>query len=151
MRLCGKCQTKVEDNVRFCDACTTERGKTVASDDIRQHTVSDRVTFAFLYASDRWKRSVQPKAMKLYPLCARCSAITQLIDHVVPAGEAIRQAQVSGRYPLSKYAGFYFISNLQGLCAPCHGIKSLEDKRHIGTWPDAVAKEQQQPKKVWSF
>jgi 5-methylcytosine-specific restriction endonuclease McrA len=154
MRLCGKCQSKVADNVRFCDVCTAERNKAVeavAADGIRQHTVSDRVTFAFLYASERWKRKVQPKAMKLYPLCALCGAATQLIDHIVPAGEAIRQAQVSGRYPLSKYAGFYFVSNLQGLCATCHGIKTLEDKRHVGVWPDVVAKEQAQPKKVYSF
>jgi 5-methylcytosine-specific restriction endonuclease McrA len=151
MRLCSGCQTKVEDTVRFCDVCTAERGTPVVSDDIKQHTVSDRVRFAFLYIGERWKRNVQPKAMKLYPLCARCGAVTQLIDHMVPAGEAIRQAQASGLYPLSKYAGFFFISNLQGLCRECHWIKTNEDKAHVGPWPDVVAKEQAQPKKVWSF
>jgi len=151
VRLCGRCQSKVDDNVRFCDVCTAER-KAVASDDIRQHTVSDRVRYDFLYVGERWKRQVQPKALKACPMCARCGvAVSVLVDHVIPAGEAIRQAQVSGLYPLSKYAGFYFVSNLQGLCAPCHGIKTLEDKTHVGMWPDAVAKEQALPKKRYYF
>jgi 5-methylcytosine-specific restriction endonuclease McrA len=149
MRLCSGCQTKVPDTVRFCDTCQAERTPVVSTG--KQHTTSDRERYAFLYASERWKRNVQPKAMRLYPLCARCSAVTELIDHVVPAGEAIRQAQVSGLYPLSKYAGFYFISNLQGLCRSCHFTKTIEDKTHDGPWPDVVAKEQARPRKVWSF
>ena len=77
--------------------------------------------------------------------------LAELIDHIVPAGEAIRQAQESGLYPLSPYAGFYFISNLQGLCRSCHFVKTNEDKAHVGPWPDVVAKERAQPKKVWTF
>lgn len=150
MRLCSGCQTKVENDVRFCVACAAER-KPVASTE-KEHTFSDRVRYAFLYASERWKRNVQPKAVKKYPMCARCDvAVTELIDHIVPAGEAIRQAQESGLYPLSPYAGFYFISNLQGLCRSCHFVKTNEDKAHVGPWPDVVAKERAQPKKVWSF
>jgi hypothetical protein len=151
MRLCSGCQTKVEDHVRFCVACQAER-KPVDTDQLKRHTVSDRVRFAFLYVGERWKRQVQPRAMKKYPMCCLCYvAVTELIDHVVPAGEAIRQAQESGLYPLSQYAGFYFMSNLQGLCRSCHGIKTLEDKAHVGPWPDVVAKEAVAPKKVWSF
>jgi 5-methylcytosine-specific restriction endonuclease McrA len=151
MRLCSGCQTKVPNDVRFCAACSAERGKPVDGPG-REHTLTDRERFAFLYASERWKRQVQPRAMKKYPFCGRCSAvIAELIDHIVPAGEAIRQAQESGLYPLSKYAGFYFMSNLQGLCRSCHFIKTIEDKAHVGPWPDVVAKEQAQPKKVWSF
>jgi len=150
MRLCSGCQTKVGNDVRLCVACTAER-KPVDGPG-KDHTLSDRVRFAFLYVGERWKRNVQPKALKACPMCARCGVkVSELVDHVVPAGEAIRQAQASGLYPLSKYAGFYFMSNLQGLCRECHGIKTLEDKTHSGPWPDVVAKEQQQPKKVWSF
>ena len=150
MRLCSGCQTKVQDNVRFCDGCTAERNP-VDTDQLKQHTVSDRVRFAFLYVGERWKRKVQPLAAKRYPCCARCNQLSDLIDHIVPAGEAIRQAQASGRYPYDKWAGFYLMSNLQGLCRSCHGIKTLEDKAHVGPWPDVVAKEAAAPKKVWSF
>jgi 5-methylcytosine-specific restriction endonuclease McrA len=152
MRLCSGCQTKIPDGVRYCAACTAERKPVVSTGGGREHTVTDRVRYAFLYASERWKRNVQPRAVKKYPLCARCFvAVTELIDHVVPAGEAIRQAQVSGRYPYSKYEGFYFMSNLQGLCRSCHFIKTTEDKAHAGEWPDVVAIEAAAPKKVWSF
>ncbi len=149
MRMCSGCQTKVEDHVRFCDECTAERKRAVSPD--KEHTFSDRVRYAFLYVSERWKRNVQPKALKKYPFCARCPALAELIDHIVPAGEAIRQAQESGLYPLSPYAGFYFMSNLQGLCRSCHFTKTNEDKAHVGPWPDVVAKEQAQSRKVWTF
>lgn len=153
MRLCGGagCQAKIPEDVRYCPACTAERGKPVVSDGIKEHGVSDRVRYAFLYASERWKRNVQPRAMREHPQCARCAALTDLIDHIVPAGEAIRQAQASGLYPFNKWAGFYFTTNLQGLCYRCHGIKTIEDKIHVGPWPDAVKKEQAKPRKVYSF
>jgi 5-methylcytosine-specific restriction endonuclease McrA len=150
MRLCSGCQTKVPDEVRFCDACKAERNKT-SNDDIRQHSVSDRQRYAFLYIGERWKRGVEPRAKKKYPMCARCDNLTELIDHIIPAGVVIQQAQESGHYPLDKYAGFYFMSNLQGLCRGCHWHKTNEDKSHTGPWPDAVAIERAQPKKVWSF
>lgn len=155
MRLCRGCQSKMDESIKgLCPACKAERGteRGTPVDTIRTHTLSDREKYAFLYVGERWKRQVQPKAVKKYPMCARCDvAVTELIDHIVPAGEAIRQAQASGRYPLSRYAGFYFMSNLQGLCRSCHFTKTIEDKTHVGPWPDVVAKEQAQPKKVWSF
>lgn len=152
MKLCGGCQTAIPEDARYCPACTAERGKPVVSDGIREHGVTDRVRYAFLYASERWKRNVQPKALKACPMCARCAIkVSTLVDHIVPAGEAIRQAQESGLYALSKFAGFYFTTNLQGLCNKCHGIKTIEDKIHVGPWPDVVAKEQAKPRKVYSF
>jgi 5-methylcytosine-specific restriction endonuclease McrA len=74
-----------------------------------------------------------------------------LVDHVIPAGVVIVQAQQSGRYPLDKWAGFYLMSNLQGLCVSCHFAKTAEDKAHVGAWPDAIAIEAAAPKKVFSF
>jgi hypothetical protein len=62
-----------------------------------------------------------------------------------------RQAQAANYSAFDKYAGFYFMSNLQGLCAKCHSVKTTEDKQHVGPWPDVVAKERAQPKKVYSF
>jgi 5-methylcytosine-specific restriction endonuclease McrA len=151
MRLCRGCQSKMDDSIKgLCPACKAERGAPV--DNIRAHTLSDRERYAFLYVGERWKRNVQPKAMKKYPMCALCDiAMTELIDHIVPAGEAIRQAQAANYSVFDKYAGFYFMSNLQGLCRSCHFTKTNEDKAHVGPWPDVVAKEQAQPKKVWSF
>lgn len=152
MRLCSGCQTKVEDRVRFCVPCQAERTPAVSTGNGREHTTTDRERYAFLYKSERWKRNVQPKALKQCPMCARCDvSVSELVDHIVPAGVAIAQAQASGLYPYDKYAGFYFITNLQGLCRSCHHAKTLEDKLHVGPWPDVVAKQQAQPKKVWSF
>jgi hypothetical protein len=73
------------------------------------------------------------------------------VDHKVPAGIAIAQAQASGKYPFDKWAGFFLQGNLEGLCRSCHGVKTLEDKTHVGEWPDVVAIEAAAPKKVWSF
>lgn len=150
MRLCSGCQTKVDDAIRFCAACKAERTPVPSTD--KEHTASDRERYRFLYISDRWKRNVQPRALKQCPMCARCDIrVSELVDHIVPAGIVIVQAQASGLYPYDKYAGFYFTTNLQGLCRSCHWVKTNEDKAHVGPWPDAVAKEQAKPKKVWTF
>jgi 5-methylcytosine-specific restriction endonuclease McrA len=154
MRLCGGagCQTAIPEDARYCPACTAERAPKQSDDGIRSNSVSDRERYAFLYKSERWKRQVQPKALKVCPMCSRCGIkVSELVDHIVPAGVAIAQAQASGLYPLSKYAGFYFTTNLTGLCRGCHWHKTNEDKRHIGDWPDVVGPERAKPKKVWSF
>ncbi len=67
-----------------------------------------------------------------------------------PAREATTQARLSGRF-LDNYAGYYLMSNLQGLCRVCHGIKTLEDKTHVGPWRDVVTIELESTKKRWSF
>jgi 5-methylcytosine-specific restriction endonuclease McrA len=73
------------------------------------------------------------------------------MDHRIPAGVVILQAQESGRYT-DKYAGFFFLSNLQGLCRRCHGLKTEEDKAHVGAWPNALAiEEASHARKVFSF
>jgi hypothetical protein len=77
--------------------------------------------------------------------------VSEIVDHKVPAGVAIVQVQESGRYPLDKWAGFYLLSNLDGLCRPCHYLKTMEDKTHTGPWPDVLAREAEAPKKVWTF
>lgn len=85
-------------------------------------------------------------------MCKRCDrALTEIIDHIVPASVAIAQAQASGRFPFDKYAGYFLMSNLQGLCRKCHGAKTSEDKAHIGPWPDVMVQEDAQPRKVWRF
>jgi 5-methylcytosine-specific restriction endonuclease McrA len=154
MRLCGGagCQTAIPENVRYCPACTEERTPKQSDDGIRSNSVSDRERYAFLYKGERWKRNVQPKALKACPMCSRCGIkVSELVDHIVPAGEVIRQAQESGLYPGRPYAGFFFSTNLTGLCRGCHWHKTNEDKMHVGPWPDAVALEQSKPRKVYSF
>ena len=150
MRLCSGCQTKVPDNVRFCEACTP----TKTDDGIRSHTpaTTDREQYAHLYAGNRFQDGIRPRILQRDPICKRCGLEPSVIaDHIVPAGEAIRQAQASGRYPYSPHAGFYLLSNLQGLCRSCHGIKTAEDKRHVGEWPSVLEREDAAPKKVWRF
>ena len=85
-------------------------------------------------------------------MCARCDRnLSEIVDHVVPAREAVSQARASGGYLLDKFAGYFLVTNLQGLCRSCHGVKTLEDKAHVGPWPDVVAVEAAKPRPRFSF
>jgi 5-methylcytosine-specific restriction endonuclease McrA len=89
----------------------------------------------------RWQRT-RLQVIKSQPLCARCELrISEIVDHVVPAHVAVQQARDSRLYPTDRNAGYYFRSNLQGLCRPCHYDKTLEDKTHVGPWDDVIAKD----------
>jgi len=153
MRLCSGagCGRKVADDVRYCDECKAERGETVKTDDIKNHTTGYDAELDALRKGTRWQR-IRDIAIKRCPLCARCQlAVSEIVDPIVPAGVAVQQARDSGRYPIDKYAGYYLLSNLQGLCRPCHYAKTIEDKAHVGPWPDVIAKEMSAPRKKWSF
>jgi 5-methylcytosine-specific restriction endonuclease McrA len=152
VRICSGpgCGRAVPDSVRFCDECRPER----VADDIRTHTPcnTDRDRYSELYASNRFQDGIRPRVLQRDPFCKRCGCAPSVIcDHIVPAGEAIRQVRESGRFPLNPNAGFFLLSNLQGLCRSCHGIKTNEDKAHVGPWPSVLEAEDRAPKKVWSF
>jgi len=155
MRVCSGqgCLRAVADDVRFCAACMSERAeaKAVPDDGIREHTLTDAVRYHFLYAGTRWQR-VRDLALRRCPMCARCDRmVSAIVDHIVPSGVAIQQAIDSGLYMLDRYAGFYFHTNLHGLCRACHYLKTMEDKAHTGPWPDVVAKERDAPRKRYVF
>jgi 5-methylcytosine-specific restriction endonuclease McrA len=138
----------VPDDVRFCDECKPQPTQT---DDIRS-MVSDREQYGWVYTCDRWTKVVRPKVLCRQPMCARCGCkLSVIVDHIVPIGIAIVQAQDSGVYKVDKYAGAFLLSNLQGLCRVCHRAKTDEDKRHSGAWPNVVETEARQPRKVWTF
>lgn len=150
MRICSGagCLRAVPDDVRFCDEC---KPQPKVDDDIRA-MVSDRERYGWVYTSERWVKRVRPMILRRQPMCARCrSKLSVIVDHIVPIGVAIVQAQDSGIYPLDKYAGAYMTSNLQGLCRVCHHAKTDEDKRHSGPWPNVTTKDALTPKKAWSF
>lgn len=152
MRLCSGpgCGRAVPEDVRFCDECKAERGSPVASDGIREHSTAYDADLDAQRKSTRWQR-VRLSVLKKFFLCARCQrAVSEICDHIVPAAVAVMQAQESKRY-LDKWAGYYLKSNLQGLCRSCHGLKTLEDKAHVGPWPNVVETEDKAPKKVWTF
>jgi 5-methylcytosine-specific restriction enzyme A len=152
MRLCSGagCGRAVPNDVRLCDECKAER-KTAHSNDDRTHTTGYTEELDALRKGRRWQR-VRLTALGRCPMCARCNlALSDIVDHVVPAGVAVQQARDSGRFPFDRYAGYYLLSNLQGLCRPCHGKKTDEDKAHIGPWPNVVDKEAAAPKKRWTF
>jgi 5-methylcytosine-specific restriction endonuclease McrA len=135
--------------VRFCEECEAERAPQPTED--RTHSTSYDAKLDELRKGAKWQR-VRNIAIKRCPLCARCKlAVSEIVDHVVPAREVIAQAQASGLFPYDKYAGYYLMTNLQGLCRPCHWIKTNEDKMHVGPWPDVMEKEAAAPKKVWTF
>ena len=84
--------------------------------------------------------------------CARGAtlSLSEIADHIVPAREAIAQCRASGAY-LDRNAGYYLMSNLQGLCRPCHWVKTNEDKTHTGPWPDVIEAERAAPKRQFVF
>jgi 5-methylcytosine-specific restriction endonuclease McrA len=150
MRVCSGagCLRAVPDDVRYCDECVP-----VASnhDETRTHTSGYDAELDALRKGTRWQR-LRRRVIQEQPLCARCALrLSEIVDHIVPALVALRQAQDSGRYPLDKSAGYYLRSNLQGLCRPCHGDKTNEDKAHIGPWEDVVTKELMAVRRKWSF
>ena len=153
MRVCsGGCLRVVPDNVRFCDECkpTTKHD----DDGIKSHTPgnTDRDRLAHLYGGPRWKKGIQPRVLQRNPVCKRCGLEPSVIvDHIVPASVAIEQVKASRRYPFDSSAGFFLMSNLQGLCRSCHKIKTDEDKAHAGEWPSVLDAEDRAPKKKWTF
>jgi 5-methylcytosine-specific restriction endonuclease McrA len=150
MRICSGsgCLRTVPDDVRFCDEC---KPVVLAVDDTRTHTSGYTAELDALRKGTRWQR-IRVVAIKACPLCARCGLrISEIADHIVPAGVAVQQARDSGKYPGDRYAGYYFLSNLQGLCRVCHYHKTEEDKTHVGPWPDVVEKEALRPKRKWYF
>ena len=153
MRLCSGpgCRRAIPDGKRFCGECQAERNAPLPqADDIRQHG-GYHGEIDKIERGPHWKR-VRDVVIKRDPLCKRCELrISEIADHIVPAEVAIAQAQESGMYPFDKYAGYYLLSNLQGLCRPCHYAKTIEDKTHTGPWPDVVAAEAAAPKKRWTF
>lgn len=150
MRLCSGpgCGRAVPDNVKFCEECKP----THTDDGIRSHSFADRERYQFLYESNRFQDFCRRRVLQRDPVCKRCGRAPSVIaDHIVPAGEAVRQVQESGRFPLDRYAGFFLLSNLQGLCRSCHAIKTNEDKAHSGPWPSLLDAEDRAPKRKWSF
>ncbi len=152
MRLCSSpgCARAIPNDARYCDACNAANTRT-NTDGIKQHTSGYTVELDKLRTGSRWQR-VREIAINRCPICARCQIrISEIVDHLVPAGIAVQQAQDSGAYPYDRWAGYYLLSNLQGLCRPCHYRKTDEDKQHVGPWPDVVAKEQAAPRRRWAF
>jgi 5-methylcytosine-specific restriction endonuclease McrA len=150
VRVCSGagCLRAVPDDVRFCDECKPKPVDT--TDEIRTHTLADRERYAFLYSSKRWT-IVRNLVVRSQPMCARCQRkLTEIVDHVVPAGVAVTQAQESGKY-LAKYEGFFLRSNLQGLCRSCHWTKTEEDKAHSGHWPNVVEIQEARAKRLYTF
>jgi hypothetical protein len=83
---------------------------------IKSHTYADRERYGHLYGGPRWKKQIQPMILRRDPVCKSCDvALSEIADHIVPAGVAIEQAAASGKWPLNPFAGFYLMSNLTGL------------------------------------
>ena len=156
MRVCSGpgCLRAVRDDVRFCGECKPARPVVdvdATLSGIKDHTSGYDAVLDSLRKGTRWQR-LRVLVVKRDPICKRCDlSLTEIVDHVVPAREAVSQGQLSGRFPLDKYAGYYLKSNLQGLCRSCHGLKTLEEKAHAGPWPDIVAVEQSAPKRSFRF
>ena len=139
MRICSGsgCLRTVPDTVRLCDECRSGGRNDNA---IKSHGyVADRDRYKALYVCPRWVKRLRPVVLAAFPICTKCDkALSEIVDHIVPAGEAIRQAKESGKYPLNPVAGFFIQSNLTGLCRSCHGRKTNDDKAHVGPWPSIV-------------
>jgi len=153
MRICSGqgCLRAVPDDVRLCDECASDNKQAVAPvDGITEHLNRYDAELDSLRKSQRWQR-LRALVVRSCPMCARCNCmISEIVDHIVPARVAISQARLSGKY-LDRNAGYFLRTNLQGLCRPCHWTKTMEDKTHVGEWPDVVERERLAPKRVYSF
>lgn len=150
MRICSGagCLRAVPDDVRFCDEC---KPHVPVADGIREQSLGYDAEIDKLNQGKRW-HSIRGMVLKRDPVCKRCDRqISVIADHIVPAKIVIMQAQLSGKYPLDRYAGYFLLSNLQGICRECHYTKTNEDKAHIGAWPDAIEKEALAPKRKFFF
>lgn len=150
MRVCSGqgCLRAVPDDVRLCDECAPHT--TPTDDGLAEHSNRYDAELDTLRKSQRWQK-IRNLVVRACPICARCDrTITEIVDHIVPARVAISQTRLSGAY-MDRNAGYFLRSNLQGLCRPCHYLKTMEDKTHTGPWPDVVDKERHAPKKVYSF
>ena len=135
MRVCSGqgCLRAIPDDVRLCDECAEH--STPIDDGIAEHLNRYDAELDALRKSQRWQK-LRVRVIQAFPICARCDrSISQIADHIVPARNAISQARLSGKY-LDRNAGYFLMSNLQGLCRPCHYLKTMEDKTHTGPWPD---------------
>lgn len=65
------------------------------------------------YSLARWQ-NLRNYFIKRHPLCARCGAMGQQVDHIVP---------------LSQGGAKLSIDNLQTLCISCHARKSFNERR----------------------
>ena len=149
MRICSGagCLRKIADGIRFCDEC---KPASPVDDGIRNHTSGYDAELDRLRNTPRWRRT-RARVVQRQPFCKRCDvAVTEIVDHIVPAREAISQTRVA-MYNLDRNAGYFLESNLQGLCRSCHGLKTLEDKAHVGPWPDVVAIERAKFRRTFSF
>ena len=156
MRLWRGCQSKMPAEAKgLCAACKGDRKP--ASDGIREHGAVQRPG---IYDADldrqnksrKWQEYTRPRILKRDPFCRMCdTAITEIIDHKIPAAVAVEQARASKRWPYDPWIGYYLESNLQGLCRGCHAKKTADDLRRIEPWPGILDEYDKQPKKVWSF
>jgi hypothetical protein len=158
MRLCSGCQTKLPDDWKgMCTACKRTRYGTPVDDGIKSNVAVQR---AGVYGpeldkqnkSRKWLEFTRPRILRRDPMCKRCEvAISQIVDHVIPAAIAVEQARASKRWLGDPWVGYYIETNLQGLCCGCHAKKTAEDMRRTEPWPNILDEYDKRPKKVWSF
>ncbi len=163
MRICseGGCTGICADTARYCPEHAAEnraghndgiRSHSPASTGIKVHSNAARDVLQKLYESNPWQDGTRPAILRRDPFCKMCDrAMSVIVDHIVPALEALRQVRESGRFRFNPNAGFFLRTNLQGLCRSCHKKKTDEDKAHTGEWPSVLAKEDATPKKQWKF
>jgi 5-methylcytosine-specific restriction protein A len=78
--------------------------------------------FHVAYKKSRWM-VLRKEILRDDPICRRCQlAAAVQVDHIVPARV----------YAADDPELFYDVSNLQGLCHPCHGQKTREDVQQYG-------------------
>lgn len=58
--------------------------------------------------------SMRARILKRHPICAACGAAPSVIaDHIIPVAEGGRDVMANG----------------QGMCVPCHDVKTHEERR----------------------
>lgn len=96
-----------------CAERQTYRGRCATHSRQRERRTHPNKSF---YNSARW-RHTRSKQLHLHPLC-ECGAIATDVDHVTPIEEG---------------GDRWSFTNLQSLCAPCHGRKTRREQQGVTT------------------
>jgi len=125
MRVCSGqgCLRAVPDDVRLCAGCAGGQA-TPFDDGITEHQHDDAELDALPQIATVATTTGHSCVDSLNRMCARCNAaISEIVDHIVRGALPYRK-RGSVVNTWTARPGYFLRSNCQGLCRPCHWLKT---------------------------